>query len=120
MDPREAERFEEGVEPEFRDDEEVPKEMETNLDLGAHGPVVSHGGFGRSSLQECFDVLNQTRVDAPAPCHSGVGTEQLPNPPQVMSLKVGEEQVHDTLPDDQLLPEDESQSRIKEDKKKKQ
>ena len=30
---------------------------------------------------------------------------------------MGEEQVHDTLPDDQLLPEDESQSRIKEERK---
>ena len=35
MDPREAERFEEGVEPEFQDvEEELPKEVETKPDLG--------------------------------------------------------------------------------------
>ena len=84
---------------------------------------VSHGGFGSLSLQECLDRLNQTRVDAPATCHSGVGIEDSPKPPQVMSPNVGEEQthdneqVHDTLPDDRLLPEDESQSRIKEERK---
>ena len=60
VDPREAERFEEGVEPEFQDvEEELPREVETKPDLGTHGSGVSHGSFGRSSLQECLDRLNQ-------------------------------------------------------------
>ena len=66
----EAERFEEGIEPEFQDaEEEVPKDTNNNADLGTHGSGVSYGGFGSSSLQECLDRLNQTRVEAPAPCH---------------------------------------------------
>ena len=36
---------------------------------------------------------------------------------QAMSSNVGEEQVHDTLSTSRLLPEDESQSRIKEERK---
>ena len=45
--------------------------------------------------RECLDRLNQTKVDAPAACHSGVGTENSPQPPQVMSPNVGKEQTHD-------------------------
>ena len=83
VDPREAERFKEGIEPEFQDvEEEVPKDTNDNADLGTHGSRASHGGFGSSSLQECLDRLNQTRVDAPAPCHSGVKIEDSSNPPQ--------------------------------------
>ena len=109
VDPGEAARFEEGVDPEFQDvEEELPKEVEAKLDLGTHGSGVSHGGFGRSSLQECLDKLNQARVDAPAPCHSGVEKEDSSNPPQVMSPNVGEEQVHDTLSASRLLPEDDT------------
>ena len=78
VDPREAERFEEGVEPEFQDVEEgLSQEVETNPDVGVRVPGVFHGGFGRSSLQECLDKLNQAKVDAPAPCHS----ENPSNPP---------------------------------------
>ena len=81
MDPREAERFEEGVEPEFQDvEEELSREVETNADLGIGGSGVSHRGFGRSSLQECLDRLNQAKVDAPAPCHCGVDNENPSNP----------------------------------------
>ena len=106
VDPREAERFEEGVEPEFQDvEEELPLEVSG----------VSHGGFGRFSLQECLDRLNRARVDAPAPCHSGVANSS--NPPQVMNPNVGEEQVHETQPASRLLPEDESQSQVKEERK---
>ena len=73
VDPREAERFEEGIEPEFQDaEEEVPKENSDNADVGTHGSGASHGEFGSSSLQECLDGTNQSRVDAPAPCHSGL------------------------------------------------
>ena len=82
VDPREAERFEEGVEPEFQDvEEELPKEAEAKSDLGTHGSGVSRGSFGRSSLQACLDRLNQARVDAPAPCHSGVENDDSSNPP---------------------------------------
>ena len=88
-----------------------------NADLGTHGSGASHGGFGSSSLQECLDRINQNRVDAPAPCHSGVKIEDSSNPPQVMSPNVGEEQVHDTMSASRLLQEDESQSRIKEKRK---
>ena len=58
-------------------------------DLGTHGSGVSHGGFGRSSLQECLDRLNQARADAPAPCHSGVENEDSSNPPQTGSQQHG-------------------------------
>ena len=87
VDPGEAERFEEGVEPEFQDvEEELPKEMEVKLDLGTHGSGVSYGGFGRFSLQECLDRLSQARVDAPVPCHSGVVDEDASNPPQQITI----------------------------------
>ena len=83
VDSREAERFEEGVEPEFQDVEEgLSQEVETNPDVGTRVPGVSHGGFGRSSLQGCLDRLNQAKVDALAPCHSGVDNENPSNPPQ--------------------------------------
>ena len=120
MDPREVERFEEGIEPEFQDvEQEISKDTTDNADQGTHGPGASHGGFGSSSLQECLDMdrLNLTRVDAPAPCHSGVKIEDSSNPPQVMSPNVGEEQVHDTMSASRLFPEDESQSRMKEERK---
>ena len=93
------------------------RKWETKPDLGIHGSGVSHGGFGRSSLQKCLDRLNQARVDAPAPCHSGVEHEDSSNPPQVLSPNVGEEQVHETQSASRLLPEDEPQFRIKEERK---
>ena len=72
VDPGEAERFEEGIEPEFQDAEEgVPKEKSDNADLGTHGSGVSHGGFGSSSLQECLDRINQNRIDALLPATLG-------------------------------------------------
>ena len=46
VDPREAERFEEGVEPEFQDvEEELPRESEAKPGGGGgtHGSGVSHG-----------------------------------------------------------------------------
>ena len=52
MDPREAERFEEGVEPEFQDvEEELPRESEARSEGETHVSGVSHGGFG--SLCHC-------------------------------------------------------------------
>ena len=104
----------EGVEPDFQDVEvKVPRESEAKPDIGTHGSGVSHRGFGRSSLQECLDRLNQAKVDALAPCHSAVVKENSSNPPQIHD----NEQVPHTLPNDRLLPEDESQSRVKEERK---
>ena len=42
------------------------------------------GVFGRFALQERLDRLNQARVDAPAPCHSGVENEESSNPPHFL------------------------------------
>ena len=81
VDPREAERFEEGGEPECQDvEEELPRESEAKSEREPHVFGVSHGGSGSLSMQECLDRLNQTRVDAPATCHSGVGIENSPKP----------------------------------------
>ena len=87
VDPREAERFEEGVELEVQDvEEELPRESEARSEVKTHGSGVSHRGFGSSSLQECLDRLNQTRVDVPATCHSGVGIETSPKLPHMILL----------------------------------
>ena len=57
MDSREAERFEEGIEPEFQDiEEELPKAPGDKADSG-HVSGASHGGYGSSSLQECLDMF---------------------------------------------------------------
>ena len=126
VDSREAERFEEGIEPDFQDiEEESPKVPGDKLDSG-HVSVTSHGGHVSSSLQECLERLNQARSNTPAPCHSRVMNEESSSPPQVMSPNVEEgpihdhEQVHDTLSEDPLLPKDESQSRVKEERKDKE
>ena len=66
MDPREAQGLRRELNRNSKMLKRKHRKIEPNLDLGAHGPGVSHGGFGRSSLQECLDRLNQTRVDAPA------------------------------------------------------
>ena len=59
VDSREAERFEEGIEPEFQDvEEETPKAPGEKPDSG-HVSGASHGGYGSSSLQECSYILNQ-------------------------------------------------------------
>ena len=55
VDSREAERFEEGIEPEFQDvEEELPKVSDDRSDKG-HVSGTSHGGFGSSSLQVCLE-----------------------------------------------------------------
>ena len=82
VDPREAERFEEGIEPEFLDaEEESPKVPGEKPDSG-HISSSSHRGYGSSSLQECLSILNQARSNSPAPCHSGVGIHETSNPQQ--------------------------------------
>ena len=76
MEQREAERFEEGVEPEFQDIEEgAIREENDGTDTMTHESGVFHGGFGSATLRECLDRMNQRGIDAPAPCHSGVKIE---------------------------------------------
>ena len=83
VEPREAERFEEGIEPEFQDVEEVrPEGPDKDSEADNRVPGLFHGGYGSATLRECLDRINQSRTQAPATCHSGVGVEDLPNPPQ--------------------------------------
>ena len=82
VDSREAERFEEGIEPEFQDVEKETSRVPGDKPDSGPMSAASHGGYGSSSLQECLDRLNQARVDTPAPCHSRVMTGELSNPPQ--------------------------------------
>ena len=53
VDPREAERFEEGFDPEYHDATEISQDIEKPDP--AHMPCFSHRGFGSSSLCECID-----------------------------------------------------------------
>ena len=78
MDPREAERFEKGLDSKYHDATEDPPESE-KPDQG-HVPCFSHGGPGSSSLRECLELLNQTKSNSPAALHSGVKTEKLSDP----------------------------------------
>ena len=115
MDPREAERFEEGLDSEYHDATEDPQDSQ-KPDQG-HVFCFSHGSCGSSSLPECLDLLNQTRSNSPAALHSGVKTEKLSDPLQVMSPNVEEEQTSANGPasgsisEGQPLPKDEPQSR---------
>ena len=114
VDPREAERFEEGLDLEYHDAENppVPETSEPT-----HMPSFSHGGCGSSSLRECIELLNYTRRNAPATLHSGVKEENPSDPLQVMSPNVEEKQttanatVSGSMPSDTSVPKDEPQSR---------
>ena len=116
--PREADRFEEGIEPEFQDAEEVrTRETGEGLETGTRESGAFHRGFGIATLQECLDRINQSRTDAPATCHSGAKAEESPDPPQVMSPNVEEEQIHETTSVKRPSPDAESEPRIKEERK---
>ena len=80
VDSREAERFEEGMEPEFQDAEEGSLHTVGSKSDSDHALCSSHGGYGSSSLQECLNLLNQARSNSPAPCHSRVKIGKRPNP----------------------------------------
>ena len=67
-------------------------------------PVSSHGGCGSSSLRECIELLNNTIRKAPAALHSGIENEESPDPPQVMSPNMKEEQVIADAPTSGSLP----------------
>ena len=51
VEPREAERFEEGIEPEFQDAEVRAEETGEELEAGARVSGAFHGGFGSANLQ---------------------------------------------------------------------
>ena len=95
VDSREAERLEEGIEPEFLGAEEESPKLPGDKPDSGHVSGASHGGYGSSSLQECLDILNQARSNAPAPCHSRVEIDETSNPQQVMSPNVEEEPIYD-------------------------
>ena len=78
MDPREAERFEEGLDSEYHDATESPHDSE-KPDQG-HVTCSSHGVYGSSSLRECLDLLNQAKSNSPATLHCGVKTDKSSNP----------------------------------------
>ena len=59
VDSREAERFEEGLEPEFQDAEEGSPNIPVNKPDSGHVSCSSHGGYGSSSLQECLNEPGQ-------------------------------------------------------------
>ena len=80
VDPREAERFEEGLDSEYHDASEEP--LNTSKSEPEHTSCLSHGGCGSSSLRECLGLLNQIRSNSPAPCHSRVKTGQTSDPLQ--------------------------------------
>ena len=123
VDPKVADRLEEGLDSEYHDATEDPGEQNTpDVKCAADS---SHGGCGSSSLRECLNLLDYNRRNSPAPCHSGVTSSKKVDPPQVMSPNVEEEQSHAAemtsssasgLP----LPKDEPQSRMKEEVKEEQ
>ena len=79
MDPREAERFEEGLDFEYHDASENHRFQEhQNL----RTCLASHGGCGGSSLRECVELLNNTKRNY----------EKTSDPQQVMSPNVEEKQ----------------------------
>ena len=70
VEKREAERFEEGVEPEFQDAEEVAIREEN--DSRTHESGASHGGFGSATLRDRLDRINQQGIDALLPVTLGL------------------------------------------------
>ena len=84
VDSREAERFEEGLEPEFQDAEEGSPTIPSNRPDSGHVSCSSHGGYGSWSLQECLNLLNQARSNSPAPLHSRAEIGKTSNPLQFL------------------------------------
>ena len=87
VEPRDAERFEEGIDSELQDAEEViTGETGDRIETEDRGPGEIHGGFGSATLRECLDRINQSRTVAPATLHTGDGMESLAVPPQSLSF----------------------------------
>ena len=84
VEPRDAERFEEGNESDFQDAEETAaRETETSdkTESDARGPGEIHGGMSSATLQECIERVQQQSAVAPATLHSGEGIEKSSDPP---------------------------------------
>ena len=64
MDSREAERFEEGLEPDFQDAEEGSPHTLDGKPNSDHVLRSSHDCYGSSSLRECLNLLNQARSNS--------------------------------------------------------
>ena len=93
VEPRDAERFEEGNDSDFQDAEEVTTketDIDDRIEIEERGPGEMHGRFGSATLRECLDRINQGRIVALATLHSGEGTEKSADPPQVTSPNVEE------------------------------
>ena len=84
--PREAERFEEGLDLEYHDASENPSVPETPNPV--HTSAFSHGGCGSSSFRECIKLLNNTGRNAPATLHSGVKKGRTSDPQHKRSLSI--------------------------------
>ena len=88
VEPRDVERFEEGIDLEFQDAEEtITKKTGKVIETEVHEVGGLHGGFGSATLRECLDRINQDRTDAPATRHSRADTEKIPDPPHGRSSK---------------------------------
>ena len=72
-DPREAERFEEGLDLEYHDASENPPVQEPS-------DSMRKSGCGSSSLRECIELLNNTERNTPVALHSGVKKEKTSDP----------------------------------------
>ena len=82
VDSREAERFEEGIEPEFLDaEEESPKVPGDNPDSG-HVAGASHGGLWHFIATRVIEHTEPGQEKFPAPCHSRVEIDETSNPQQ--------------------------------------
>ena len=90
VEPRDAEKFEEGSDSDFQDAVEVTtRETDTGdrTESEARGPGEIHGGFGSATLRECIERSRQCGTAAPATLHSGEGTEKSADPPQFSTQK---------------------------------
>ena len=109
----ETEGFEEGTDLVYHDAAEDPNDLEP--EENTREAVLSHGGCGSSSLQECIELLNNPQRKSPATCHSGPKMENGSGPSQVMSPNVEESQTtadqipSDLMPGDSLMPKEEPQ-----------
>ena len=84
MEPREAERFEEGNDSDFQDPEEhATRETETGdkASTETRGPGEFHGGISSATLRACVDRALQQGAVAPATLHSGEGLDRSTDPP---------------------------------------
>ena len=63
VEPRDAERFEEGNDSDFQDAEEIAtRETDTGdrIEPEARGPGEIHGGFGSATSQACANCMQST------------------------------------------------------------